>query len=266
MVRFLASPDPVTKYSVFRSTQPGFTGEKIGEVAPAAQDTLSFGDLNVVKGSTYFYSISTTSPSGAESGFSDQSAVAYPALDLPDTIRSLPGFSSASFVLNAKAHPLLGLARMDVQIEGSSRFNIEFVEASRTLFISSKLGQLENAKVKVRASYYGQFIDVDSTLIIISTVGVGVKPVRPGAGGLPTLSFQPNGSLTFSNLPGSGELRIFTPQGATAFRRRFTAPDGTLLWNGSGISEERTRTQSLSYQILDDAGRQAGSGRFHLVR
>lgn len=264
LVRFLSNPEPVTKYSIYRSTNLGSPGTKVGEMAPSAIDTLEFGDLQIVKGTAYFYSVTSTNTNGVESEFSSQSAVAYPSLNLPDTIRSLPSLGSAEFVLDAKSDPLANFAPLDVQLEGASALNVAYVANTHTLVFTSKLGQLLKTKVKVRALYYGEFQDLDSTVIVISTL-VSVNPSIPAFRLAPLISNSQHGSILFSHLPVSGDLRIFTLQGRTAFQQQFTTLDGTLTWDGK-IEGGVQGSQLLSYRVIDESGRMAGSGHFQLQR
>jgi hypothetical protein len=264
LVRFLANLDATTKYSVYRSNTPGSVGLKIGEVIPTGKDTLEFGDLNVVKGTAYFYSVTGTFASGLESDFSSQSAVAYPSISLPDTIRSLPGIAAATFVLDAKMDPLANIAPLDAQIEGTSPFNVQFVPGTHSLVVTSKLGLVQAGKVKIRTSYYGQFQDLDSTVVVISTTAA-INPAFPVHGQRLTVSPLQPGSLLFSHLPASGELQIFTLQGTTAFKQRFAGGDGTLVWDGR-IQGGSAGSQLLSYRVHDKAGGLAGSGLIHFPR
>jgi hypothetical protein len=265
LVRFLPNPEPATKYTIYRTTAPGMPRVKIGEMPAPGKDTLEFEDLGVERGVPYFYSMTSTFEStGLESEFSTQSAVAYPLLNLPDTIKSLPGIGSVQFLVDAKTDPLAGIAPIEVVVDGTTPFNYQFTAATKTLVLTPKVGQLlTSAKIVVRAGYYKQFQDVD-TVVVVVTGGVGIHSTGPFLNATPIASPLENGSVFFSNLPGNGELRIFTLQGATAFQSPLRNNDGTLLWNGG--RKDVIGSQLLSYRVVDQAGRVTGSGRIRLKR
>lgn len=264
-VRFLANSSPVAKYSIYRSTDPASTGTKVGEVLPQAGDTLSYSDGDVTAGKAYYYSVTSTNLTGAESGFSSPSAVAYPVLNLPDTLMSAQGVMAARFTLDPKMHPLMGIAPLDFTIDGASPLNIAWDEGSRTVILTSKLGKFESVKVKIRASYYGQFSVVDSAVVVINAIAAGIRDARGNAFVAPSVPalFRPGveRALVFSHLPAQGELEIVTFKGEVALRKKLSSPDGEFAWDGAGAG-----SQTFSYFVRDDAGRLAGKGRFRLQR
>ncbi|MEO6095539.1 MAG: hypothetical protein ABIW76_07635 [Fibrobacteria bacterium] len=266
LVRFLPNPEPATKYTIYRTTAPGMPRVKIGEIPAVGKDTLEFEDLGVERGVPYFYSMTSTfAATGLESEFSGQSAVAYPKLNLPDTLRSLPGIGSVQFIVEAKNDPLAGIAPIQVVVDGTTPFNYQFSAATKTMVITPKVGQLmTSAKIIIRAGYYGQFQDIDTVLVLV-TGGVGIRPTEAFLRSNPSPIASPleNGTVLFSNLPENGELRVYTLQGVTAFQSPLRKSDGTLLWNGVG---KDVGSQLLSFRVIDRAGRVTGSGRIRLNR
>lgn len=266
LVRFLPNPEPATKYTIYRTTAPGLPRVKIGEMPAVGKDTLEFEDLGVDRGVPYFYSMTSTFAStGLESEFSSQSAVAYPLLNLPDTLRSLPGIGSVQFTVDAKNDPLAGITPIQIGVDGTTPFNYQYTASTKTMLITPKTaGTLTSAKIIVRAGYYGQFQDVDTVVVLVSgSVGIQTGAFSNSTLANPIASPLENGSVLFTNLPGNGELRIFTLQGATAFQSPLHANDGTLLWDGG---RKDVGSQLLSFRVTDQAGRVAGSGRIRLNR
>jgi hypothetical protein len=208
-VRFLSNPAPdsVAKYTVYRSNAAGTQGTSLGEVSPAASDTLSFNDTTAKKGIAYWYSLTGTTRGGLESEYSSQTAVAFPVLSLPDSLPLKTGTGYGYVNLTDSTHPLRWIAPLDVEVfEPGNRVKAAFEENEAGIFLYSPDGSFSGT-VRLRISYFGQFAAEDTFRVNLPQAPMGLLP-RPG---------KPSGRglqlLGIPNAAGSGEmtLQIFNP-------------------------------------------------------
>lgn len=275
-VRFLAClpSDSIVRYEIYRSgsaaTAPLLAGETF---ASPGDDTLSFRDVLAEKGKAYFYTIKAINAAGLASDPSGRTAVGYPRLSLPDTLRpgktaglttSLPGWL---------ADPLRGIAPLEVFLLDSSRFTLAYDSALSALAFRSRLGKADTGRIIVRARYFGKFEDRDTLVILTTASGTVALAGSPDAladasGASSRFAFparyspRSRGPIVLGAPPGIARVEIFSLRGKRVRVLNIPRNASSLAWDGRGGSGAYLRSAQYFWNARNSRGGIVESGSF----